>query len=141
MTTTVEKPVNGAVFTPAPLPAVVWDLQQDPDAVAVRPSRWERLTARTATLRADWASWWLRTVNPPNLDVWWAARLPHRVPDDNDRLRAAWHIDFAITGSLFAGWSIIFFLLGAASRWIACHPARRWTFLALLAATAALWLA
>ncbi len=144
MTTVVEKPVNGVPFTPAPLPAVVWDLDQEPDEVVEvepAPSRLDRLAARTATLRADWSSWWLRTVDPPNLDAWWAAREPHRVPDDNDRLRAAWRIDFAITGSLLAGLSVLLFLAAAGSRWTACHPARRWTLLALAAATVGLWLA
>ncbi len=147
MTTTVEKPVNGVKFTPAPLPdGVMWDLTPDePEAaeadVEAAPSRLDRLAARTAAIRADWSSWWLRTVNPPNLDAWWAARLPHRIPDDNDRLRAAWRIDFAVTGSLLAGVSVLLFLTAAGVRWTACHPARRWLFLALAAATVGMWLA
>lgn len=138
MTTTVERPVNGVKFTPAPIPAEL----QFPDPVSLdkaKPRR--RLRDRSATVRADWGRWWLRTVDPPALDVWWAARLPHRVPDDNDRLRAAWRIDFALTGSLLAGVSVLLFLAAAGLRWTACHPARRWTFLVLLAATVAFWLA
>ncbi len=133
MTTVVDKPVNGVPFTPAPLPdGVVWDLT---------PSRRERLAARTATVRADWSAWWLRTVDPPNLDAWWQARTPHRIPDDNDRLRALWRIDFAITGSLLAGLSVLLFLTAAGIRWTAVHPARRWTLIALAAAIVGIWLA
>lgn len=147
MTTTAERPTNGTRFTPVPLPeGVVWDLSEDPDEQAdadgeAGPSRWERFAVRTATVRGDFGRWWVRTVDPPNLDQWWQARLPHRVPDDNDRLRALWWVDFAITGTVLAGLSVLLFLTAAGLRWTACHPARRWTFLAMLAATAGLWLA
>ncbi len=147
MTTTVERPVNGAKFTPAPVPAelaALFDDEKPPvdepveAAAEAGPSR---LAARWSRVRADWAAWWLRTVDPPALDRWWQGRIPHRVPDDNDRLRAAWRIDFAVTGSLLAGLSVLLFLTAAGCRWVACHPARRWTFIALLVATAAFWLA
>lgn len=144
MTTTVEKPINGVPFTPAPLPeGIAWDLTPDvedqPEPAA--PTRRERFAARTATIRADWNSWWLRTVDPPALDQWWQGRTPHRVPDDNDKLRALWRVDFAVTGCLLAGLSVLLFLTAAGVRWVAVHPARRWLFLLLLAATVGIWLA
>lgn len=132
--------MNGVRFTLAPVPPELQFPDRESDlpaavAPAVKPHR------RLAAVRADLGRWWVRTVDPPALDVWWQGRVPHRVPEDNSRLRAAWRVDFAVTGSLLAAVSVALFLTAAGTRWVACHPARRWLFLALSAATAGLWLA
>lgn len=89
----------------------------------------------------DFPRWWLHTTNPPALGVWIAARQPRRTPRDDVRLTWAWRVDHWTTGMPLAAISILLFLAAAGMRWIACHPARRWAFLILSVATAALWLA
>jgi hypothetical protein len=149
MTTTAHGPVNGARFAPVPGELRVLDLELEGTAADVpaeadveieaAPSRWDRWVARAATVKGDWSRWWLRTVSPPPLVDWWQARTPRRVPDDNDRLRFAWWLDFWLTGLPLAVLSVAGFLTAAGVRWVACHPARRWLFLTLVATTVAMW--
>lgn len=133
--------VNGAKFAPIPPELQVLDLELEQDEQEAGPSRRDRWADRLATVRADWSGWWLRTASPPSLVEWRATRVPHRIPDDNAWLRFVWILDFALVGVLLATVSTALFLGGAGVRWVACHPARRWLFVALTAATVGLWLA
>jgi hypothetical protein len=143
MTTTAHNAVNGAKLAPIPPELQALDLELEAaeatEPVEAGPSRLDRLTARLGTARSDWSRWWLRTCSPPSVSDWWAARTPRRVPDDADRLRVAWWVDFWLTGLPLAALSIVLFLTAAGVRWVAVHPARRWAFLTLAATVVAMW--
>lgn len=93
------------------------------------------------TVAADLRRWWGATTSPPDLTTWLAARTPKRIPDDDPRLRIAWQVDHWTSGLLLVVLSAALFLPAAGIRWVACHPARRWIFLALLVTTAGIALA
>ncbi len=93
-------------------------------------------------VKGDAGRWWLRTLSPPDLTTWLAARRPQRVPGDDTALAWAWRLDHWATGLPLLGVSALLFLAAAGTRWVACHPARRCLFLFLAAACGTyLWLA
>lgn len=97
-----------------------------------------------ATIVADLRTSWAAVAEPPSLTDWLAGPTTsaERVPDNNGPLRWTWTVDNWITGVFFLAVSIVAFGAGAITRWLACHPARRWSALLLLAAAGTyLWLA
>lgn len=89
-----------------------------------------------ATVAADLRGSWAVVAEPPSLHDWVAGPTTSlvRVPDGNQVLRFAWSFDNWFTGVLFLATSIALFGVAATFRWLACHPARRWSALALTCA-------
>jgi hypothetical protein len=141
MTATVNPPVNG--YRPTEIPAEL--LHLDLEALEVEDSYTEeqvedRKRARTnplATVVDDLRTSWAAVAEPPSLTDWLTGPTTSldRVPDGNPALRWAWTVDNWATGVLFLSASIALFGAAATFRWLACHPARRWSALLLAAAT------
>jgi hypothetical protein len=128
MTAQAHIPVNGAE---------VLDLRQsghrrlrpvpNPERKTRKPSRVARAVE---AVRSDAANWQLALTQPPSLTDWLDAHGTDRVPDDW-RLRVAWHVDNWTVGLAFVAASVALFTFAAITRWVACHPARRWVLIAL----------
>ncbi len=136
MTITVNR-TNG--WQPTELPA---ELQQyDPQAYADEDDATVEAAPRRranplATVAADLRTSWAAVAEPPSLTDWLAGPTTSidRIPDGNPALRGAWTVDNWTTGVLCLAASIALFALAATFRWLACHPARRWSALLLTAA-------
>ncbi len=149
MTTTVNR-TNG--WQPAELPA---ELQHyDPEAYAddhdldapadlgtkddaTVEATPKRRTNPLVTVADDLRTSWTAVSEPPSIVDWLAGPTTStdRIPDGHPALRWAWTVDNWATGVLFLAASIALFGLAATFRWLACHPARRWSAILLTAVT------
>lgn len=89
-----------------------------------------------ATVADDLRNSWAAAAEPPSLTDWLAGPTTSvdRIPDGNSPLRWAWTVDNWTTGVVCLAASIALFALAATFRWLACHPARRWSALLLTCA-------
>ncbi len=140
MTATVNVPVNG--YRPTGIPTELQNLDLDALAEldakedATNTSAAKRRSNPLAIVADDLRNSWATVAEPPSLADWLAGPTTSvdRVPDGNGPLRWAWTVDNWTTGVVCLAASIALFGLAATFRWLACHPARRWS--ALLLATA-----
>ncbi len=143
MTATMNELVNG--FRPTEVPAELRGL--DLDALAELDAKEDAASTPApkgrgnplATVADDLAGSWAAVAEPPSLTDWVAGPTTstERIPDGNRLLRWAWTVDNWTTGIACLAASIALFALGAIFRWMACHPARRWSALLLTCAVVA----
>jgi hypothetical protein len=125
------------------------------DARPDSPPAWTRARARlAATLRnvnlgrigsvgqimwADLRRSWMVTARPPAIGDWWSGLRPDplRVPAGSPLVRAAWIADSHVTGLVVGLASLALFATAACLRWLSMHPLRRWSAIAISAATVA----